>query len=113
MNCNRINPEEVKKAYAKTGLKPQRHKFLNGGCACGLGSVYAQKTGRRDAFGKEIVNYIKALFSVNIDYIYDFIDGFDGHRSFGNSTEYMTGYVDGQAAWERVKNLRGSNAKQS
>lgn len=40
---SRVDPNKVVEAYKKTKLKPRRNLWLENGCACGLGVLYARK----------------------------------------------------------------------
>lgn len=92
MSERRITVEEVKAAYAKTGMEPRRRTPYGNGACCAMralsmaaGSRYCHYWGW-DNFGE--------------DYTTGFIHGFDGEVSFScrlSSERYAIGEQDGLA----------------
>jgi hypothetical protein len=96
----RITPEEVLKAYEKTGLKPMRGDYYPfQGCACALGvmAVTLKLSGN-------LYDHFQDIYG---DYQDAFTDGFDGRRkpTGGLCKTDEIAYKDGNAAWEAVKHL--------
>jgi hypothetical protein len=103
----RITPEEVKAAYDKTGLKPDRGAYRRYDespeqrpfAACGLGVVATAEQGEKwwDWIESHSGNYGTEANS----YHYGFVAGFDGQRQsrLGYDVDaYDLGYLDGKAA---------------
>lgn len=105
---NRIIPEQVEEAYKKTRLKPRQGYWINDRCACGLGVVYAKKTGAR-SFSAGLPGKIRRRFGLSLNYLEGFIVGFDGERDYSVDKEFKQGFEDGKAAWNRVKHLTSTN----
>jgi hypothetical protein len=93
----RITVEQVKAAYAETGLTPKRGTWRVGQFACGIGVIGEQVS--RDNTWDGAVEYAASL-GLDFDYVFGFIGGFDasGIPDEGESIEFRTGYSDGKAA---------------
>ena len=105
----RITPEEVLKAYEKTGLKPmQGDYFSKDGCACGLGAI-AKKQGLIEytAIGS-VCCYGTSINLISVygeSYHNGFANGFDDLGSDDLDRDLAQCFEDGMAAWEAVKHL--------
>lgn len=102
----RIPLEDVKKAFSKTGLKPTQGVYLDKRCACGMGAIYAQKTGHRRSNSLDIRDKVMNLYGTDKAYIDGFEAGFDSQAvNYPLQSNYDYGKMDGLAAWDAVKGM--------
>ena len=102
MANGKVAADELEKAYRKTGLEPRRSMYLSQDCACGLGVVYAQRTGERKLDSR---SEIQNCLGLSHEYCRAFERGFDGSS---NQTAYgfewdPLAFEDGKAAWKRAQ----------
>ena len=92
----RITVEEVKAAYAKTGITPERGMWCNGmgTCACGLCVLFLADGGIP---GRAFSQAIYPRLGIEHDYGSGFIVGFDGEGLEDENAIMRLGYLDGQA----------------
>lgn len=106
-DIKRITPDEVKAAYAKTGLAVSRGGYFGDGgkCACGLGAYAAAYLGIVPAMGEVGVSYAYTNAGFERKYRLGFADAFDGDPENPKLQveEYRLGYKDGLDAWEAVQ----------
>jgi len=98
----RITPEEVLKAYEKTGLKPMQGEYFSGECACGLGAIVRFWNPEKRANDDNVAdmlekNGIRDLYRIG------FYLGFDGKKHVNPYSH--TAFLDGKSAWQAVKHL--------
>ena len=107
VKAKRITPEEVVKAYEKSGLKAMQHGYYGYSktdgvkldCACGIEVMYATTYPDRLHSG-EARMHAERLYGTA--YTRGFMDGFDEFEQpwIGDDiTGYLTGWSDGRAAW--------------
>lgn len=106
-DIKRITPDEVKAAYAKTGLGVHQGDYISAdaACACGLGA-YAIAFLDVDMAAEDTEDEITWRLSANgfsYDYIKGFGWGFDGRTRKRGHVQEDIGRDDGIAAWEAVK----------
>lgn len=111
---NRIAPQDVRKAYKRTGLKPKRGRWLDkrNNCACALGAMIADKKveiqeTQHPYNGKTVrwTDTVRRGFGLSWSYINYFWRGFDGWGKESWPIANHSAYQDGKAAWEAVKDL--------
>lgn len=106
-----ITPEQVKAAYAKTGLIPIRGSFTRcrddgRQCGCGLTALVLERLGT--AAFDEIAGQGMVRNILNLDFAYaaGFEDGFDeiddSIPDLSLGTEYVQGYEEGRAVADLV-----------
>jgi hypothetical protein len=100
----RVSVEEVKAAYAATGMRPYRGSYcssLDGQlCGCGLGAVFFKEKHYSPGGTCDVHKALK----LDYEYIGGFVGGFDGdspEECEGGEYE-LAGYADGKAAAEAV-----------
>lgn len=104
----RITPDEVRAAYARTGLQPMRDTFLEPSdsapglmAACALGALDYEV--RDDPDERPNTDQVVRRLGLDPWYAVGFAAGFDGGiRETDASEPYRLGYEDGAAAARAV-----------
>lgn len=83
-----FNVEDVREAYAVTGLKPKTGCWVKkeDNCACALGALLALNLGTELPTSFGYVTAAKELFNMTEDEVTDFIGGFD----YGSADTYSS-----------------------
>jgi hypothetical protein len=101
----RITPDEVKAAYAKTGIKPERGGYFSSkkgrpACGCGIAALYIANCGLTSNPELDLWDWCEPLFGRH--YSQGFTIGFDGGPRwlYGriDGEEFEAGIEDGNAA---------------
>lgn len=121
MTTKRVTPEEVKAAYASSGLivrqgtvfgSESQRKDAGGCCGCAMAALYF------DAHPEELIRcemgepydvgapYQWFAVEYGDEYLSGFLGGFDNaeiYQEYAQDTRWLEGHADGLAAWEAVK----------
>lgn len=94
----RISVDEVRAAYAVTGLEPVRNTglyldHLSSGQGCPVDALFRHRSKRTSASAA----FIADVLGVSEDYLYGFVCGVDATDQVISGTDVACGYADGRA----------------
>ena len=113
----RLSPDDIAEAYDRIGATPRRNTYfhMSSNSGCGIGVFAIANLGCEPDWDSRTVNAMLRDSGYDNNYRRGFAWGFDGDeldaehdRDVMSNELFMTGYPDGQAAWEKVKHRCGN-----
>jgi hypothetical protein len=95
-----VSIDDVRRAFAATGLKPRRARFRpRDGSCCALGAIIQQKQAAHIYLTGEAITFL----GLDPAYAWSFVAGWDGDNPLDSYSDIQQkAWLDGALAWEAM-----------